>query len=209
MAKVLPLAITMMAGPQIICSIIFVTSEKGPVRISLAYVVAVCLAATAGILVFFALANALGNAIDLGGSEGESTAAKVIEIVLVSLLILRAVTVYLHRATSEPPKWLGKLQGANAWRAFTIGLLLILLFPGDIVVMSTTGIHLVSNGLPFTDSLPLVGLTTLIAALPLIFFLLFRRRAAELMPKVRDWMNSHGWVINIAVCVVFIGLILG
>lgn len=28
------------------------------------------------------------------------------------------------------------------------------------------------------------------------------------MPGVRDWMNSHSWVINIAVCLVFAGLIL-
>jgi hypothetical protein len=209
MAKVLPLAITMMAGPQIICSIIFVTSEKSPVRISLAYVTAVALAATTGMLIAFGLANALGNAIDLGGDGGESTAGKVIEIALVSLLILRAVTVYLHRATSEPPKWLGTLQTAGPRRAFEIGMLLILLFPGDIVVMLTTGVHLVSNGISFVGALPLIGATTLIAASPLIFFLLFRNRAQVLMPKVRDWMNSHGWVINIVVCVVFIALILG
>jgi Sap, sulfolipid-1-addressing protein len=192
MAKVLPLAITMMAGPQIICSIIFVTGEKSPIRTSLAYVTAVALAATTGILIAFGLANVLGNSIDLGGSGGESTAGKVIEIALVSLLILRALTVYLQRATSEPPKWLGTLQTAGAWRAFEIGILLILLFPGDVVVMLTTGVHLAGNGLPYTDALPLIGLTTLIAASPLLFFLLFRRRAEVLMPKVRDWMNSHG-----------------
>lgn len=208
MGKVLPLAITMMAGPQIICSIIFVTKDKGPVRTSLAYVVAVCLAAATGMLIAFGLANALGNAIDLGGGDGESTVGKVIEIALVSLLILRAVTVYLHRAASEPPKWLGALQTAGPRRAFEIGVLLILLFPGDIVVMVTTGVHLVGNGLPYTAALPLIGLTTLIAALPLLFFISFRHRATALMPKARDWMNSHSWVINILVCVVFIGLIL-
>ena len=29
------------------------------------------------------------------------------------------------------------------------------------------------------------------------------------MPRVRDWMNTHSWVINIFVCLVFVGLILG
>jgi hypothetical protein len=37
---------------------------------------------------------------------------------------------------------------------------------------------------------------------------LFRKRAEVAMPKVRDWMNSHSWVINIFVYLVFIALIL-
>jgi hypothetical protein len=208
-SQVLPLAITMMAGPQIISSIIFVTKESGAVKVSLAYVTAVALAASVGILICMGLAKLLGNAVDLSSDGTPSTAAKVIQIVLVGLLIARAVTVYLNRADSEPPKWLGTLQTAGPRRAFEIGTLLILLFPGDVVVMLTTGVHLVSNGHSWFDALPLIGLVTLIAASPLIFYLLFRRKAQEVMPGVRDWMNSHSWVINIVVCLVFIGLILG
>jgi Sap-like sulfolipid-1-addressing protein len=207
-AQVLPLAITMMAGPQIISSIIFVTQESGAVKVSLAYVIAVALAASVGILISMGLANVLGEAVDLESDAGQSTAAKLIQIALVALLITRAVKIYLDRADSEPPKWLGTLQTAGARRAFEIGTLLILLFPGDVVVMVTTGVHLVSNGHTFVDALPLIGLTTLIAASPLLFYLLFRRRAQEVMPKVRDWMNTHSWVINILVCLVFVGLIL-
>jgi hypothetical protein len=28
------------------------------------------------------------------------------------------------------------------------------------------------------------------------------------MPKVRDWMNTNSWLVNIIVCIVFIVLIL-
>jgi len=28
------------------------------------------------------------------------------------------------------------------------------------------------------------------------------------MPNVRDWMNSHSWLINIIVCAIFVVLIL-
>jgi hypothetical protein len=209
-AHVLPLAVTMMAGPQIISSIIFVTRESGAVRVSLAYVSAIFLAACVGILICIGLAKLLGNAVDLTGSGGEgSTAAKVIQIVLVGLLIVRALMIYVNRADSEPPKWLGTLQTATPRRAFEIGALLILLFPGDVVVMLTTGVHLVSEGHSWFDALPLILLTTLIAASPLLFYLLFRRRAAAVMPGVRDWMNANSWVINILVCLVFVALILG
>lgn len=206
---ILPLAITMMAGPQIISSIIFVTRESGAVKVSVAYVSAIAAAACVGILIAMGLADLLGGAIDLQSDGDQSTAAKVIQIALVALLVAQAIRIYLNRADSEPPKWLGTLQTASARRAFEIGFLLILLFPGDIVVMFTAGVHLVSNDHSFVDALPLIGLTTLIAASPLLFYLLFRNRAERVMPKVRDWMNTHSWVINILVCLVFIYLILG
>jgi Sap, sulfolipid-1-addressing protein len=50
--------------------------------------------------------------------------------------------------------------------------------------------------------------TILVAALPLIGFLLFHRRARRAMPKVRDWMNANSWLVNIVVCYIFIVLIL-
>jgi hypothetical protein len=50
--------------------------------------------------------------------------------------------------------------------------------------------------------------TVLVAALPLLLYLLFHRRAQRLMPKVRDWMNTNSWLVNIIVYVVFILLIL-
>jgi hypothetical protein len=50
--------------------------------------------------------------------------------------------------------------------------------------------------------------TILIAALPVLSYLLFRRRAQQVMPKVRDWMNTNSWLVNIIVYVVFIFLIL-
>jgi hypothetical protein len=55
---------------------------------------------------------------------------------------------------------------------------------------------------------PFILLTTLIAGLPLLGYLIFHRRAVGAMPKVRDWMNANSWLVNIIVCVIFIILIL-
>jgi hypothetical protein len=38
--------------------------------------------------------------------------------------------------------------------------------------------------------------------------LLLQRRAKQFMPKVRDWINSNSWLVNIIVCGVFIAPIL-
>jgi Sap, sulfolipid-1-addressing protein len=206
LGQLLPLAITMMAGPQILSAIIFVTGGDA-VKTSIAYVAAVAVAASAAVLVWFLIAGAVGNSLNLNDSSGPTTAATVIQIVLVGLLILASIKAYLGRETAEPPKWLGKLQGASPARAFGLGLLLIFLMPSDFVITMTTGLNLQGNAEPYYHALPFIGLTTLIAALPLLFYLLFRKRAEVTMPKVRDWMNANSWAVNIAVYAIFIVLI--
>ena len=80
----------------------------------------------------------LGSGVSLNSSSGETAAGKVIEIALVALLLVASLKAYLGRQTSEPPKWMGKLQGASPRRALEIGFLLILLMPSDFVIMLTT-----------------------------------------------------------------------
>lgn len=205
-SEVLPLAVAMMAGPQILSAIVFVTIDN-PIRVSLAYVGAVALAATTGLFLATLVAGALGDSTSLNETSGPSTAAKVIEIGLVALLVAAALKAYLGRETAEPPAWMGKLQTATPKRAFRLGLLLIFLMPSDIVILLTTGINLESNDLPFSEAIPLLALTVLIAALPLLGYTTFRRRAVVTMPKVRDWMNANSWLVNILVYALFIFLI--
>jgi protein-S-isoprenylcysteine O-methyltransferase Ste14 len=80
--------------------------------------------------------------------------------------------------------------------------------PGDSIVMLTVAANLQQNGVGFVAALPFIAATLLVAALPLLFYLLFHRGAQRLMPRVRKWMNTHSWLVNIIVCIVFIALIL-
>jgi hypothetical protein len=203
-AQLLPLAITMMAGPQIMSAIVLVTGER-PVRPSLAFVAAVAIAASAGILILFALVSLLG--VSLSSSSSPSTASKVIQVALVGLLIAASIKTYLGRETAEPPKWMGSLQSASIGRAFQLGLMLILLMPSDLVIMLTTAVHLHSHQESVTTAWALVALTTLVAAMPILGYLLFRKRAVTVMPKVRNWMNTNSWLVNIIVFAIFIVLI--
>lgn len=206
--QILPLAITMMAGPQIMSAIIFVTAERA-VRTSAAFVAGVAIAATLGVMVAKGIAALLGNSVTLGDASDSGSTGTAIQLVLVALLMLFALRNWRDRETIQPPKWLGALQTADAMKAFVTGFTLILLFPSDVVVLLTVGMNLEQNGLSVVDALPFIGLTVLIAALPLLGYLLFRRRAEQAMPGVRDWMNSHSWLINIIVCAIFAFLILG
>ena len=83
------------------------------------------------------------------------------------------------------------------------------MFPSDFIILVTVGVNLAQNNASLVGALPFVGATIFIAALPVLVYLLFRSRAQEVMPKVREWMNTHSWLVNIIVYVIFIVLILG
>jgi hypothetical protein len=204
---ILPLAITMMAGPQIMSAIIFVTTPK-PVKVSVPFIAAVAIAVTVGVLITRTLAALLGNIVSLGDPSNAGSIGHIIQYLLVGLLVALAVKNYVNRETIEPPQWLGTLMTADWKTALKTGLLLILLFPSDVIVQLTVGVNLEHNDLGLVAALPFIAATTLIAALPLLLYLLFHRRAQRLMPQVREWMNTHSWLVNIIACVIFIVLIL-
>ena len=204
---VLPLAITMNAGPQIMSAIIFVTAPKA-LRLSAYFLAGVVIAVTVGVTVTYTLATVLGNSVSLGDSSDSGSLGNIIQYLLVGLLVFLSIKNYVRRETIEPPRWLGAMQNATPRTAFMAGLLLLSVFPSDFVVLMTVGINLVQNDASLLSALPFVLTTILIAALPVLSFLLFRRRAERAMPKVRDWMNTHSWLVNIFVYVIFILLIL-
>jgi Sap, sulfolipid-1-addressing protein len=204
--EILPLAITMMAGPQIMSAIIFLTTPK-PVKVSASFVAAVAIATTVGVIIARALGALLGNIVPLGDTSDPRSIGHIIQYLLVGLLVFFAVKNYVNRETIEPPRWLGTLQSADWKTAVKTGLLLILLFPSDLIILLTVGVNLEHNDLGPVGALPFIAATTLIAALPLLLYLLFHSRAQRLMPQVRDWMNTHSWLVNIIVCVIFVALI--
>jgi hypothetical protein len=204
---ILPLAITMMVGPGIMADIVLITAPK-PVKVSAAFIAGVAIATTAGVLVALLIATLLGGSVSLGDPSNEGSTGNVIQYLLVGLLAAAAVKSYVQRESIEPPRWMGVLQNAAPMRAFTTGLLLIWLMPSDVIIMLTVGVNLEHNDAGLIAALPFIAATALVAALPVLLYLLFRRRAQRLMPKVRDWMNTHSWLVNIIAYVAFIVLIL-
>lgn len=206
--EILPLAITMMAGPQIMSALFLVTSRR-PIANSLLFILGVAFAASVGVIAYSALAQAFNIAVPLNDGKDPTGVAKVVQLVLVGLLVWLAIKSFRERKHPKQPKWMASILDSTPRRAFTLAATLIFLMPTDIIAMLTVGINLTSNNLGFTDALPFLLLTTLIAATPLLIYLLFYKKAKAFMPKVRDWMNSHSWAINIAVYALFVYLILG
>lgn len=138
--------------------------------------------------------------------SGQGTFATVIDWLVIVLLVVLMVRVFVRRKSTAPPKWMGRLQAADARFAFRLGFLLFLLMPTDVITMLTVGAYLARHGDPWWYSLPFLLLTLLLAGLPLLVLLLLGKRAQVLLPRLRDWMNTNSWVISEIVLVFFLAL---
>lgn len=197
--QILPLALIMVMGPQILTAIFLVTSHD-PTKNSAAMLVGVIIAGSLSLLIWFGLYEVLG--INPGSSSDSSPSAA--DWVVAGLLALAGIHAFLGRHTASVPKWMSTLQEADPRRAFTLGFLLILLMPTDIVAVISTVHWLHVNDDGVVHGWPLLAATTVLMALPILAYLLLGRRARQAMPGIRDWLTSNAWLVNIIVIVYFI-----
>jgi thiol:disulfide interchange protein len=195
-AKILPMAFVMIAGPQILSAIFLATSENWR-RNSAAYIAGAALSIT----VFVTVAFLAGSGASDAGASGDT-----LDIVVLVLLVAAAIWTFLKRKQSEPPKWMGKLETASPRFSFRLGVLLLGVFPTDILTSWAVGTYLANHGDPWWHLLPFVLLTLLLLALPALLLVLFGQRAQAFLPQARDWMNTHSWVVNEIVIAFFIAI---
>jgi Sap, sulfolipid-1-addressing protein len=195
--QILPLSLIMVMGPQILTSIFLVTSRE-PVKNSIAMLIGVVGAASVSLLIWFGIVKALG--IDPKEGGGPTTA----DWIVAGLLALAAIHTFRGRGTASVPKWMSALQEAEPRRALTLGFLLILLMPTDIVAIISTANWLHDNGKDVLDGWPLIAATTLLMALPILAYLLLGHRARDAMPGIKNWLTTNAWLVNLIVIVYFI-----
>jgi hypothetical protein len=187
----------MVMGPQILTAIFLTTSAK-PVPNSLAMLIGVVLAASISLLIWFGIVKAIGIHPKEGG--GPTT----MDWIVAGLLAVAAIHTFLGRGKASVPKWMSALQEAEPKRAFSLGFLLILLMPTDIVAVISTANWLHDNNKNVLHGWPLVAATTLLMALPILAYLLLGHRARDAMPRIRNWLTSNAWLVNLVVIIYFI-----
>jgi hypothetical protein len=193
----LPMAFVMVAGPQILSSVFLATSE-GWRRNSAVYV----LAAGTSITIVVSAAFFLGSGVSKKGAS--DNALYIVALVLLAVAMLHT---FLKRKESHPPKWMGKLANASPKLAFTLGFLLLGVFPTDILTSVAVGTSLAAHDDPWWHILPFVLLTMLILATPALILLAFGERGQALLPKIRDWMTTNSWIVNEVVLVFFVVIV--
>jgi len=196
--QILPLAFVMIAGPQILSSFFFATSENWRAT-SAAYV----LGAGLSISIIVTLAFLLSS-----GASDEGASNDAIYYIILALLLFGIVHTFLTRKTAEPPEWMGKLQTATPRFTFRLGVLLLGLFPSDLITSISVGAFLSAQGDPWWYYLAFLALTLLFLGLPALLVLVLGGRAQEFLPKVRDWMNANSWIVNELVLLLFVGIVI-
>lgn len=199
LVQVLPLAIVMITGPQILSPIFLATSERWRAN-STAYVFGASLSISLVVVVAYLLGSGLGG----GGGLLGASARDLLYLAVLVLLLYAAVETYRKRNVSEPPKWMGKLTSATPRFSFRLGFLLLGFFPTDVVTSVSVGTYLAANGDPVTDAAGFVLLTLFILALPSLSVLLLGERAEATLPKIRNWMDDNSWIISEAVIALFV-----
>jgi threonine/homoserine/homoserine lactone efflux protein len=143
-------------------------------RNSLAFLAGAALAVTAGTMVAYWAFRVVELA---ARPTSQGTVGTVIDWLVIALLLLLMVRTYLRRRDTRTPKWMGKLQTADAGWSFRLGLLLFLVMPTDFLTMVTVGASLARRGGPWWQALPFVVLTLLLVGLPLIDLVLLGKQA--------------------------------
>lgn len=198
---VLPLAFVMNAGPQIVSAIFLATSQDAR-RNSVAFLIGVAVAAMAGTTLAFLVIEAFGS----DDPSARTSTNDPIDYFIIALLLILVVRVYVRRNATEPPRWMGKLQSATSGFSFRLGLLLYSLMPTDIITMLSVGGHLAQRDAPLWQAFPFIGATVLLAGIPLVILLLLGERAEVVLPRMRDWMTTHAWIVNEVVILFFLAI---
>lgn len=201
-AKVLPMAFVMVAGPQIISAFFFATSPSWK-KLSASYVFGAAISISLVVGASYLIAKGATS-----GSEESESGLRPLDYAILALLVFAMVHNYLGRNTSEPPKWMGKLQNATPKTTFVLGFLLLGLFPSDLITSFSVGAFLAHNGDAYWQVLPFLSLTLLFLAAPSLGVLLMGKRAQMVLPKIRDWMNDNSWIVSEVVLAFFIVIIL-
>lgn len=195
-AKVLPLAFVMVAGPQILTAIFLATSEHW-LRNSGAFLAGAALSITIVVSIAYVASS---------GVTSEGGPSDTLDVVILVLLLAAMVHTFLTRKTSKPPKWMGKLETASPSSSFRLGFLLLGVFPTDIFTSAAVGSYLNNHGASWWQFLPFLLLTLLLLALPALLLLLAGERGQAFLPKVRDWMNNNSWIVSEIVLVLFVAI---
>jgi hypothetical protein len=159
------------------------------------------LGAALGVCTSVAIWYLLVRALDITarGMGGPTTA----DYAVAGLLVLLGIHVFRGRGTAKVPKWMTALQEAKPKKAFSLGYLLILLMPTDIIAVIATVNYLHDHHRSEVHAWVLVAATVGLLAIPIAGYLLLGRRAREAMPGIREWLTGNAWLVNLIVIVYF------
>jgi hypothetical protein len=191
-----------MLGPQILVPMLLIT-RKDPVKSSLVYIISLSVTTVLITFLYYYLIS-VTHMHDMS-MHGEP----IFKYVLLGILLFLIIRTIINRKKlTKPPKWMADISNASLKKIGLIGFSLIAFMPGDIAVTFTVASFLDRNHVAFMDVFPFFALIGFIASIPLLVYFSFGKKGNQLMAKLNNWLNTHGYIINIITLSVFIYLIL-
>ncbi|MGB0836725.1 MAG: GAP family protein [Flavobacteriaceae bacterium] len=199
--SIIPLAITVILGPQITVAILLLT-QKNPIKNSVSYILGITFGITCLTSISYLFLSYYH--IDAPNPAYQQKIKVAISIILIYLMIKNFLN---KNKLTKKPKWMQSLQNASLKSIFLIGFGLVLFMPADIGVALSVGGVLVAKNQGLAHALPLFITVMILISSPLDIYLILGKRGPKLMEKVNKWINNNGWVINEIVYMMFIYLI--
>lgn len=137
-------------------------------------------------------------------SDGGSSRSGAIHVAIAVLLIAAMVYTYTTRQRASTPSWMSRLEGATPAMSFVLGFLLLGVVPTDVFTSFSVGSYVAAEGDGWIHILPFVLLTLAFLAAPALAVAAFGARARVWLPRARDWMNSHSWIVSEVVLGLFV-----
>jgi hypothetical protein len=101
---------------------------------------------------------------------------------------------------------MSKVQKATPRFSLILGLLLLGLFPTDIMTTIAVGLHLSHHGDHLRAAIPYALLSLFLLGSPALAVFAFGERGERALPKVRNWMSKNSWVVSEVVLLLFLAI---
>lgn len=201
-STIIPLSLTIMLGPQILVAMLLIT-RKDAIKSSLTYILSLVLTLVCITYFYYKI-------IDLTSFHKIAISGKpVIKYILVGiLLIILMGTIKNRKKITESPKWMTNVLSCSLKKIALFGFMLIALMPADVAIEFTIGNLLNTSKAHFTSIIPFFIAVLIIASMPLLVYLSLGKKGPEKMEKTNTWLNTHGYIINIVVLLLYIFLLL-
>ncbi len=202
----LPLAVGVALSPvAIIAVVLMLTTERARVN-GPAFVLGWLI----GLAVIGTIVLAIAKPADASSSGEPATWVSWLKIALGALLLRVALRQFRSRPRGEEqaalPKWMGAIDEFKPGAALGAGALLTALNPknllltvGGAAAIAQTGISIGQQAIAF---LIFAVISAIGVAVPVVIYFAMGKRSADLLAKLKDWMEQHNAVIMTVLCLI-------
>jgi threonine/homoserine/homoserine lactone efflux protein len=210
--EILPLAVGIAISPLPIIAVILMLLSPRAKATSVGFMIGWLLGIVVAIFVFTLLSLVIPR-----HSEGGSSAAGVIKIVLGVLLLFLALRQWRARPAegeqASLPKWVSAIDSMTAAKAFALAFLLAAVNPKNLLLAASAGLIIGGAGLGVGQGLVIVIIIFVLLAactvvIPVIGYLIASARLAEPLDKLRGWLvENNATIMSVLLLVLGVAVI--